>query len=71
MKKGISLIALIITIIVIIILAAITINGVSGILERSRYAKFCADLDAVQEAVNQAYGTAVLEEAKKARREEK
>ncbi len=62
---GISLIALIITIIVIIILAAITINGVSGILERSRYAKFCADLDAVQEAVSQAYGTAVLEEAKK------
>ncbi len=65
MKKGISLIALIITIIVIIILAAITINGVSGILERSRYAKFCADLDAIQEAVSQAYGTAILEEAKK------
>ncbi len=64
-QKGISLIALIITIIVIIILAAITINGVSGILERSRYAKFCADLDAIQEAVSQAYGTAVLEEAKK------
>ncbi len=65
MKKGISLIALIITIIVIIILAAITINGVSGILERSRYAKFCADLDAVQEAVSQAYGSETVKEAQK------
>ncbi len=64
MKKGISLIALIITIIVIIILAAIIINGVSGILEKSRYAKFCADLDAVQEAVSQAYATAILEDLK-------
>lgn len=50
-QKGISLIALIVTIIVIIILASIAIGGSFKTPTQATYARFCNDVDRVQEAI--------------------
>ncbi len=52
MKKGISLIALIITIIVIIILAAIVIGAVMNAPDKANFAKYCQDYSEIQTAVS-------------------
>lgn len=60
-QQGISLVALIVTIIVIIILSAISIGGSFNTPDKARYAKFCNDLDNVEQSV----GVGFLNEKKK------
>lgn len=60
-QEGISLVALIVTIIVIIILSAISIGGSFNTSDKARYAKFCSDLDNVEQSV----GVSFLSEKKK------
>ena len=58
--SGISLIALIITIIVIIILAAIVIGGVFNTPRQASFARFCSDMERIQDSVRVAYGNRAI-----------
>ena len=51
MKKGISLVALIITIIVLIILTSVVVFNMDGPLEEATYAKFANDVSVIQESI--------------------
>ena len=51
MKKGISLVALIITIIVLIILTSVVVLNTQGPLEEATYAKFANDVSVIQESI--------------------
>jgi len=51
MKKGISLVALIITIVVLIILTGVVVLNVNAPIEEAVYAKFANDVSVIQESV--------------------
>ncbi|MDD4067224.1 MAG: hypothetical protein PHH22_04550, partial [Clostridia bacterium] len=51
MKRGISLVALIITIVVLIILTSVVVFNMNAPIEEAVYAKFANDVSVIQESV--------------------